>query len=131
MSPSGRIGRIRPSWRVAEAQTMAEYVVVLAVITPIVILAFATLSGAVLPALAGGSSAVSERRQSTDGERAECGTRSYEGNHSQRSQREEEPYQRQQSRQQARGHGQQCNEEAGQHRSEPFPSAPVSMPGLS
>jgi hypothetical protein len=51
MPPSGRIDRIRSSWRVDEAQTMAEYVVVLAVITPIVILAFASLSGAVLSAI--------------------------------------------------------------------------------
>jgi Flp pilus assembly pilin Flp len=38
-------------WRREEAQTMAEYAVVLAVITPIVILAFAGLSGAVLSAI--------------------------------------------------------------------------------
>ena len=38
-------------WRRDEAQTMAEYVVVLAVITPIVLLAFASLSGAVLSAI--------------------------------------------------------------------------------
>jgi Flp pilus assembly pilin Flp len=49
--PSGRVDRIRSSWRRDEAQTMAEYVVVLAVITPIVILAFASLSGAVLSAI--------------------------------------------------------------------------------
>ncbi len=51
MPPSGRTDRIRSSWRRDEAQTMAEYVVVLAVITPIVILAFAGLSGAVLSAI--------------------------------------------------------------------------------
>lgn len=51
MPPSGRVERIRSSWRRDEAQTMAEYVVVLAVITPIVILAFASLSGAVLSAI--------------------------------------------------------------------------------
>jgi hypothetical protein len=51
MPPSGRVDRIRSSWRRDEAQTMAEYVVVLAVITPIVILAFASLSGAVLSAI--------------------------------------------------------------------------------
>ena len=51
MPPSGRTDRIRSSWRRDEAQTMAEYVVVLAVITPIVILAFASLSGAVLSAI--------------------------------------------------------------------------------
>ena len=51
MPSSGRTDRIRSSWRRDEAQTMAEYVVVLAVITPIVILAFAGLSGAVLSAI--------------------------------------------------------------------------------
>lgn len=51
MSPSGRTDRIRSSWRAEDAQTMAEYVVVLAVITPIVILAFASLSEAVLSAI--------------------------------------------------------------------------------
>ena len=48
MSSSGRVDRIRSSCRTEEAQTMAEYVVVLAVITPIVILAFASLSEAIL-----------------------------------------------------------------------------------
>jgi Flp pilus assembly pilin Flp len=38
-------------WRRDEAQTMAEYVVVLALITPIVLLAFAGISGAVLSAI--------------------------------------------------------------------------------
>jgi Flp pilus assembly pilin Flp len=42
---------VMPSWRREEAQTMAEYVVVLAVITPIVLLAFAGISGAVLNAI--------------------------------------------------------------------------------
>jgi Flp pilus assembly pilin Flp len=51
MPPSGRVDRIPASWRRDEAQTMAEYVVVLAVITPIVILGFASLSGAVLSAI--------------------------------------------------------------------------------
>ena len=51
MPPCGRTDRIRSCWRQDEAQTMAEYVVVLAVITPIVILAFAGLSGAVLSAI--------------------------------------------------------------------------------
>ena len=51
MPPSGRIDRIRYRCSRDEAQTMAEYVVVLAVITPIVILAFASLSGAVLSAI--------------------------------------------------------------------------------
>jgi Flp pilus assembly pilin Flp len=51
MYSSGRADRIRSSWRKEDAQTMAEYVVVLAVITPIVILAFASLSEAVLSAI--------------------------------------------------------------------------------
>jgi Flp pilus assembly pilin Flp len=51
MPHSGRTDRIRSCWRQDDAQTMAEYVVVLAVITPIVILAFASLSGAVLAAI--------------------------------------------------------------------------------
>jgi Flp pilus assembly pilin Flp len=45
MPPSGF------SWRREEAQTMAEYAVILGIITPIVILAFAGLSGAVLSAI--------------------------------------------------------------------------------
>jgi hypothetical protein len=51
MNLSGRTDRILSRWRREEAQTMSEYVVVLAVITPVVILAFATLSSAVLPAI--------------------------------------------------------------------------------
>jgi Flp pilus assembly pilin Flp len=51
MRPCGPIDRIRLSQLGEEAQTMAEYAVVLAVITPIVILAFAGLSGAVLSAI--------------------------------------------------------------------------------
>jgi len=51
MSPSGRTDRIRSSWHREEAQTMAEYVVVLAVITPVVILSFSSLANAVLPAI--------------------------------------------------------------------------------
>ena len=50
MRPSGRTDRIR-SWCREDAQTMAEYVVVLAVITPIVLLAFGSLSSAVLSAI--------------------------------------------------------------------------------
>jgi hypothetical protein len=42
---------VMASWRREGAQTMAEYVVVLAVITPIVLLAFAGISGAVLNAI--------------------------------------------------------------------------------
>ena len=51
MPLSGRIDRIRSCWRREEAQTMAEYVVVLAVITPAVILAFGLFSGAIGPAI--------------------------------------------------------------------------------
>jgi hypothetical protein len=51
MPSPGRTDRIRSSWRRDEAQTMAEYVVVLAVITPIVLLAFAGISDAVLNAI--------------------------------------------------------------------------------
>ncbi len=40
-----------PPWRRDEGQTMAEYAVILGIITPIVILAFASLSGAVLSAI--------------------------------------------------------------------------------
>ncbi len=47
MPACGRLFR----WRREEAQTMAEYAVILGVITPIVILAFASLSGAILSAL--------------------------------------------------------------------------------
>ena len=43
--------QVMSSWRREEAQTMAEYVVVLAVITPIVLLAFAGISSAVLNAI--------------------------------------------------------------------------------
>lgn len=42
-------GRFR--WHEETAQTMAEYAVILGVITPIVILAFAALSGAILSAI--------------------------------------------------------------------------------
>ena len=51
MPPSGRTDRIRSSRRREAGQTMAEYVVVLAVITPFVILAFAALADGVLPAI--------------------------------------------------------------------------------
>ncbi len=47
----GRIDRIRSCWRRDEAQTMAEYVVVLAVITPAVILAFGLFGSAIGPAI--------------------------------------------------------------------------------
>ena len=50
MSPSGRIDRVCSCRRREDAQTMAEYVVVLAVITPAVILAFGLFSGAIGPA---------------------------------------------------------------------------------
>jgi Flp pilus assembly pilin Flp len=36
-------------WRREDAQTMAEYAVVLAVITPVVVLAFATFGNALIP----------------------------------------------------------------------------------
>jgi Flp pilus assembly pilin Flp len=39
------------SWRREEGQTMAEYAIVLAVITPAIILAFGVLSGAIVPAI--------------------------------------------------------------------------------
>jgi Flp pilus assembly pilin Flp len=47
----GRTDRIRSSWRREEAQTMAEYAVVLAVITPVVVLAFATFGNAIIPVI--------------------------------------------------------------------------------
>ena len=49
MPPSGRIDRIRSRSRQDIAQTLSEYAVVLAVITPVLVLAFAALSQAVLP----------------------------------------------------------------------------------
>lgn len=49
MPPSGRIHRICSHSRRDDAQTLAEYAVVLAVITPILVLAFVALSSAVLP----------------------------------------------------------------------------------
>ena len=51
MSPSGRIGRIRSSLRREDAQTMAEYVVTLAVITPILVLTFTLLADDVVRAI--------------------------------------------------------------------------------
>jgi Flp pilus assembly pilin Flp len=48
MPPSGWPNRTS-SRRREDGQTMAEYVVVLAVITPIVVLAFMTLGDAVIP----------------------------------------------------------------------------------
>jgi Flp pilus assembly pilin Flp len=51
MTPSGRTDRIRSCWHREDAQTMAEYVVVLAVITPAVILAFGLFGGAIGPAI--------------------------------------------------------------------------------
>jgi Flp pilus assembly pilin Flp len=38
-------------WRRAAGQTMAEYAIVLAVITPAIILAFGVLSGAIVPSI--------------------------------------------------------------------------------
>ena len=49
MSPSSCADRIRSSCLKEDAQTMAEYAVVFAVITPIVVLAFALLSDAIIP----------------------------------------------------------------------------------
>jgi Flp pilus assembly pilin Flp len=51
MSPSGRIDRIRSGLRRQEAQTMAEYVVTLAVITPILVLTFTMLGDDVVTAI--------------------------------------------------------------------------------
>jgi Flp pilus assembly pilin Flp len=51
MTPSGRIDRIRSCSQREDAQTMAEYVVVLAVITPAVILAFGLFGSAIGPAI--------------------------------------------------------------------------------
>ena len=51
MSPLGRVGRTHFNWRREEAQTMAEYVVILAVITPALVLAFTTFGAAIVPAL--------------------------------------------------------------------------------
>jgi Flp pilus assembly pilin Flp len=53
MSPRARDADFSgmPPWRREEGQTTAEYAVVLAVITPIVILGFASLSDAVLHAI--------------------------------------------------------------------------------
>jgi len=53
MSISGRVDRIRSWWCREDAQTMAEYVVVLAVITPAVILAFVLFGSAIVPAIDG------------------------------------------------------------------------------
>jgi Flp pilus assembly pilin Flp len=51
MPSSGRTDCIRSSWRREEAQTMSEYAVVLAVITPLIILGYAALSGAIQSAI--------------------------------------------------------------------------------
>jgi Flp pilus assembly pilin Flp len=47
MTSPGRIGRIRSSRRREEGQTMAEYAVVLAIITPAIVLAFGGLGDSV------------------------------------------------------------------------------------
>jgi Flp pilus assembly pilin Flp len=39
------------SWHREEGQTMAEYALVLAIITPVAVLAFITLGNAIIPAL--------------------------------------------------------------------------------
>jgi Flp pilus assembly pilin Flp len=51
MTLPGRIDRIRSRLQREHAQTMAEYVVVLAVITPAVILAFGLFGSAIGPAI--------------------------------------------------------------------------------
>ena len=51
MPPCGRIDRIRSSWRREDAQTMAEYVVTLAVITPLLVLTFTLLGDDVVTAI--------------------------------------------------------------------------------
>lgn len=45
----GRVGRIHRICHREEAQTMAEYVVILAVITPALVLAFSLFGGSVVP----------------------------------------------------------------------------------
>jgi Flp pilus assembly pilin Flp len=50
MSLPGRNDRMRSCGR-EEGQTMAEYAVVLAVITPVVVLAFATFGNAIIPVI--------------------------------------------------------------------------------
>ena len=49
MTLSGWINRIRTHCGIEEAQTMAEYAVILAVITPAIVVAFVAFSGAILP----------------------------------------------------------------------------------
>jgi Flp pilus assembly pilin Flp len=49
MTLSGWINRTRTHCGREEAQTMAEYAVILAVITPVIVVAFAAFSGAILP----------------------------------------------------------------------------------
>jgi len=50
--PRADLTSMTPScWCREEAQTMAEYAVVLAVITPIVVLAFATFGNAIIPVI--------------------------------------------------------------------------------
>ncbi len=51
MRAYGGTDRIRFSWRREEAQSMAEYAVVLGLITPIVVLALLALSNAIIPIL--------------------------------------------------------------------------------
>jgi Flp pilus assembly pilin Flp len=49
MALSGLNTRTRTRLGAEEAQTMAEYAVILAVITPVIVVAFAAFSGAILP----------------------------------------------------------------------------------
>ena len=51
MTSTGRIDRIRSRRHREDAQTLAEYVVVLAVMTPAVVLAFGLFSGAITPTI--------------------------------------------------------------------------------
>jgi Flp pilus assembly pilin Flp len=49
MGSAARLDRLRSCLLCRDGQTMAEYVVVLAVITPAIVLAFATFSSAIAP----------------------------------------------------------------------------------
>lgn len=51
MPSCGPTDRTPTGWRREEAQTMSEYAVVLAVITPLIILGYAALSGAIQGAI--------------------------------------------------------------------------------
>jgi Flp pilus assembly pilin Flp len=53
MASHGRIDRIRSRCRRSEAQTMAEYAVILGVITPAIVLGIALLSGQIATVIDG------------------------------------------------------------------------------